>query len=79
MAFHVIVVSAGTSHRIEASADKTRLVSVAAGKIQAKLSGEEFVISTNGVVKVVANVVCVLHNPFAVDATLHVCSHQEQS
>ncbi|KAK7756714.1 hypothetical protein SLS62_001155 [Diatrype stigma] len=80
MAFHVVVVSAGMSHRVEASPNKIRLVSVAAGKIHAKISGEEeFVVSTNGAVKVLADVVCVLHNPFAVDATLHVCAlHQEQ-
>lgn len=81
MAFHVVVVSAGTSHRIEASSNKIRFVSVAAGKIQVKVSGEEdFVISTNGAVKVLADVACVLHNPFAIDATLHVYAmHEEHS
>lgn len=78
MGFHVVVVSAGTTHRVDASSTKIRLISIAAGKLRAKVSDEDFVVSTNGAIKVLTDVACVLQNPFSMDATVHISTQQQQ-
>ncbi len=73
--FHVVVVGAGAAHRLDACPSRIRIVSIADGKVRARMPDEEeFVINANGAVKVFHDTACVLENRVSADATLHICT-----
>ncbi|KAK4098319.1 hypothetical protein N658DRAFT_499560 [Parathielavia hyrcaniae] len=72
VAFRVDTITAGGVLRVEAEADTTRLVSVAAGKVKVKMGDEdEFVVGPHGLFKVKPGVGCAVRNGLYVDAVVH--------
>lgn len=72
--FQVLAIQPGTSQSREdsSSTNKLRLRSVASGKAQVKMHGQNFKVSSNGMFKVGPGVNCVTMNLGTIDATLHV-------
>ncbi|RYP55031.1 hypothetical protein DL768_000347 [Monosporascus sp. mg162] len=80
--FQVVTLQPGTSLRLEAQADRIRIVSIAKGKVLVRIpdaDGVEFAANADGAVKVSPDTACVLENRLAIAATLHVCClHRHQ-
>ncbi|KAI1074545.1 hypothetical protein F5B20DRAFT_433501 [Whalleya microplaca] len=72
IAFQVITIKPGTVHSWEASTDKLRLCSVASGKLQVKIHGQEFLMGPNGMFRIKPRVDCTAMNKLYIDATVHV-------
>lgn len=72
VAFRVDTVLSGNVVQLEADAEKTRLCSVAAGKVRVRIGDEaEFVVGPHGLFKVKAGVACTIRNALYLDAVLH--------
>ncbi|KAH6856052.1 hypothetical protein B0I37DRAFT_395880 [Chaetomium sp. MPI-CAGE-AT-0009] len=72
VAFRVDTVLAGHSLALEADAHKTRLCSVAAGKVRVRIGDEaEFVVGPHGMFKVKPGVRCVVRNGLYLGAVVH--------
>ena len=74
--FFVHVIRPGTLHRWDAADDRTRICSLASGKLRVKLEDQEFVIGSNGMVKIKPGVVATVENRTYVDSVVHVTSVQ---
>ncbi|KAL1847811.1 hypothetical protein VTK73DRAFT_10261 [Phialemonium thermophilum] len=73
LSFRVAVVSSGASIRWESASARTRICSVAEGKVRVRMEGEqEFSIGRHGMFKVPGNRSCVISNRFYADAVLHI-------
>ncbi|KAH6632341.1 hypothetical protein F5144DRAFT_573747 [Chaetomium tenue] len=71
-AFRVDTVLAGHALALEADAHKTRLCSVAAGKLRVRIGDEaEFLVGPHGMFKVKAGVRCVVRNGLYLEAVVH--------
>ncbi|KAK3294303.1 uncharacterized protein B0H64DRAFT_184045 [Chaetomium fimeti] len=72
VAFRVDTVLAGHALPLEADAHKTRLCSVAAGKVRVSIGEEtEFVVGPHGMFKVKPGVRCVVRNGLYLEAVVH--------
>ncbi|KAF6824792.1 hypothetical protein CPLU01_10656 [Colletotrichum plurivorum] len=75
IAFNVIVVKPGGTHRWTEDHDKVRICSLAGGKLSVKLDKTEpFQIGPNGMFKVKPGTACSVENRMYVDAVIHVTS-----
>ncbi|KAI1465600.1 uncharacterized protein F4812DRAFT_103859 [Daldinia caldariorum] len=72
VSFQVITIKPGTVHYWSASANKIRICSVASGKLQISIHGQEFSIGPNGMVRIRPGVECTAVNKLYMDATVHV-------
>ncbi|KAK3318947.1 hypothetical protein B0H66DRAFT_603510 [Apodospora peruviana] len=73
--FRIDTIRAGQAWELEPHALKTRMCSVAAGKVRVKIGEEpEFTIGPHGMFKVKDGVPCTVRNWMYVDAVLHVTS-----
>ncbi|ORY66567.1 uncharacterized protein BCR38DRAFT_430652 [Pseudomassariella vexata] len=75
--FNVLVVRPGNSHHFEASHGKLRSCSVAAGKVQVKMPGQQFNLGMNGLFIIKSGTSCMVKNRFYGDAALHVTEISE--
>ncbi|KAK4248291.1 hypothetical protein C7999DRAFT_13707 [Corynascus novoguineensis] len=72
VAFRVDTVQPGHELRLEAEADKTRLCSVAAGKVRITIGAEpEFAVGPHGLFKVPPGAECTVQNGLGFDAVVH--------
>ncbi|KAK4152330.1 hypothetical protein C8A00DRAFT_44588 [Chaetomidium leptoderma] len=72
VAFRVDTVLSGNVLQLESDPHKTRLCSVAVGKVRVKIGDEaEFVVGPHGMFKVKAGVACSVRNGLYLDAVLH--------
>ncbi|KAL2166906.1 hypothetical protein VTG60DRAFT_2045 [Thermothelomyces hinnuleus] len=70
--FRVDTIQPGDKLLLDAEADKTRLCSVAAGKVRVSIGGEpEFVLGPHGLFKVRPGAACTVRNELSFDAVLH--------
>lgn len=75
IAFNVIVIKPGGSHRWSEDDDRVRICSLAGGKLSVKLDKTEpFQIGPNGMFKVKPGVACSVENRMYMDAVIHVTS-----
>ncbi|KAI0385699.1 hypothetical protein F5Y04DRAFT_291152 [Hypomontagnella monticulosa] len=72
VSFQVITVKPGTVHTWSASANKFQLCSVASGKLDVKIQGQEFTIGANGMIQIRPGVDCTVINRLYIDAMVHV-------
>lgn len=73
VAFRVDTIFPGSMLRLEADPGKTRLCSVAAGKVRVKIGNEvEFVVGPHGMFKVRPGAACTVRNGLYLDAVLHI-------
>ncbi|KAK5661201.1 hypothetical protein OQA88_11092 [Cercophora sp. LCS_1] len=73
VSFRVYTIHSGGTWRIEADENKTRLCSIASGKLRIKAGTEpEFIIGQHGMFKVKPGVACEVKNWMYVDAIVHV-------
>ncbi|KAI1370921.1 hypothetical protein F4677DRAFT_464624 [Hypoxylon crocopeplum] len=72
ISFQVITIKPGTVHSWEASSDTIRLCSIASGKLQVKMHGQEFPMGPNGMIRIKSGVGCTVMNRLYVDAMVHV-------
>ncbi|KAL7628520.1 hypothetical protein AAE478_000035 [Parahypoxylon ruwenzoriense] len=72
ISFQVITIKPGTVYNWEASGNKLRLCSVASGKLQIKMHGQEFPMGPNGMIKIKPGVDCTAMNKLYIDAMVHV-------
>ncbi|KAL2193456.1 hypothetical protein P885DRAFT_45425 [Corynascus similis CBS 632.67] len=72
VAFRVDTVQPSHELRLEAEADKTRLCSVAAGKVRVTIGAEpEFAVSPHGLFKIPPGAACTVRNGLCFDAVVH--------
>ncbi|KAE9579196.1 hypothetical protein CGMCC3_g4547 [Colletotrichum fructicola] len=75
IAFNVIVIKPGGSHRWTDEEDKVRICSVAVGKVKVKLDmTDPFQIGPNGMFKLKPGTSCSIENRTYIDAIIHVTS-----
>ncbi|KAK1850614.1 hypothetical protein CCHR01_06773 [Colletotrichum chrysophilum] len=75
IAFNVIVIKPGGSHRWTDEEDKVRICSVAVGKVKVKLDmTDPFQIGPNGMFKLKLGTSCSIENRTYIDAIIHVTS-----
>ncbi|KAH0440727.1 hypothetical protein CcaCcLH18_02397 [Colletotrichum camelliae] len=75
IAFNVIVIKPGGSHRWTDEEDKVRICSVAVGKVKVKLDmTDPFQIGPNGMFKLKPGMSCSIENRTYIDAIIHVTS-----
>ncbi|KAI1205304.1 uncharacterized protein F4807DRAFT_471161 [Annulohypoxylon truncatum] len=72
ISFQVITVKPGTIYSWETCAMYLRLCSVASGKLQVKIHGQEFLMGPNGMVMIKPGVDCTVMNKLYLDAVVHV-------
>ncbi|OTA98720.1 hypothetical protein M426DRAFT_258160 [Hypoxylon sp. CI-4A] len=72
VSFQVVTVKPGMIHTWEATPRELRLISIASGKLQVRIHNKEFLIGTNGMVRIRAGVGCTVSNWLYVDAVVHV-------
>jgi len=72
VAFRVDTIRAGDTLQLEPDGEKTRICSIASGKVRVQTGDEpEFTIGPHGVFKVKAGTSCSVHNRMYADAVLH--------
>lgn len=72
VSFRVDTIYSGNTLQLEADPDRTRLCSVAAGKVRVSIGSEpEFVVGPHGMFKVKAGAACRIRNVLYLDAVLH--------
>ncbi|GAB1319580.1 hypothetical protein MFIFM68171_09790 [Madurella fahalii] len=70
--FRVDTIYSGNSLQLEADPDKTRICSLAAGKVRVKIGDQpEFIVGPHGMFKVKAGVTCTIRNRMYLDAVVH--------
>ncbi|OTB11542.1 hypothetical protein K445DRAFT_212763 [Daldinia sp. EC12] len=72
VSFQVVTIKPGTVHYWSASASKLRLCSIASGKLQMSIHGQDFSIGLNGMIRIRPGVECTAMNKLYIDATVHV-------
>ncbi|KAK6948086.1 hypothetical protein Daesc_009850 [Daldinia eschscholtzii] len=72
VSFQAVTIKPGMVHYWSASANKLRLCSIASGKLQMSIHGQEFSIGLNGMIRIRPGVECTAINKLYIDATVHV-------
>ncbi|KAF3055748.1 hypothetical protein GL218_06846 [Daldinia childiae] len=72
VSFQVITIKPGTVHFWGSNANKLRLCSVASGKLQVSIHGQDFSMGPNGMIRIRPGVECTATNKLYIDATVHV-------
>ncbi|KAI1652632.1 hypothetical protein F4813DRAFT_377461 [Daldinia decipiens] len=72
ISFQVITIKPGTVHFWGSSANKLRLCSVASGKLQISIHGQDFSMGPNGMIRIRPGAECTATNRLYTDATVHV-------
>lgn len=78
--FRVDTIRPGQAWHLPVDLLKTRVCSLAAGKVNVKIGNEpEFVIGPHGMFRVKAGKICTVHNKMYADAVLHITGITEYS
>ncbi|KAH6640244.1 hypothetical protein F5144DRAFT_88768 [Chaetomium tenue] len=72
--FQAITVTSGQVHRFPADETRTRMCTLASGKLRVQVGGDEFVVGSQGIFKITPGTVCTVTNRCYVDLVLHVTS-----
>ena len=73
VSFHVDTIHSGATLTLDPDGNKTRICSIAAGKVRVKTGGEpEFTIGPHGMFKIKPGVGCAVQNWMYIDAIIHI-------
>ncbi len=72
ISFRVEIVRSGGSLRFDPESTRTRICSLAAGKLRVHVDDIDFVIGPNGMFKIKPGSTCVVENRLYIDAYLHI-------
>ncbi len=70
--FQALTIVSGRVHQFSADSEKTRMCTLAGGKLWVRVGNDEFVVGSQGAFKVVPGVACTVTNKCYVDVVLHV-------
>ncbi|KAH6843364.1 hypothetical protein B0I37DRAFT_216685 [Chaetomium sp. MPI-CAGE-AT-0009] len=72
--FQAITVTSGRVHHFSADETKTRMCTLASGKLRVQVGSDEFVVGSQGIFKIAPGAVCTVTNRCYMDLVLHVTS-----
>lgn len=72
--FQAITLTSGQVHQFQADETKTRMCTLASGKLRVQVGGDEFVVGSQGIFKITPGTVCTVTNRCYTDLVLHVTS-----
>ncbi|KAK3291210.1 uncharacterized protein B0H64DRAFT_44584 [Chaetomium fimeti] len=72
--FQAITVTSGRVHHFSADPTKTRMCTLASGKLRVQVGGDDFVVGSQGIFKIVPGTACTVTNRCYMDLVLHVTS-----
>jgi hypothetical protein len=75
--FQAITIPSGRAHQFQADSTKTRICTLASGKLKVQVGADEFVIGAQGIFKIVPGKACTVTNRCYFDLVLHVTSLNE--
>ena len=70
--FQALTIISGRVHQFSADSDKTRMCTLAGGKLSVRVGNDEFIVGAQGVFKIMPGVACTVTNKCYVDVVLHV-------
>ena len=70
--FQALTIASGRVHQFSADSDKTRMCTLAGGKLRVRVGKDEFVVGAQGVFKIMPGVACRVNNRCYADVVLHV-------